>query len=73
VVGHELRKAREDKKLSQQEVALRARMDRAFISEIETGKLDPSVRSLFRLCGAIGIRPSTVLARVERKKYGYKR
>ncbi|MDB5296422.1 MAG: Helix-turn-helix domain [Phycisphaerales bacterium] len=60
-------------KLSQQEVALRARMDRAFISEVETGKLDPSVKSLFRLCAAIGVRASTILARVERKKYGYKR
>jgi transcriptional regulator with XRE-family HTH domain len=66
MLGEELRKAREAAGLTQQQVAARAQMDRAYVSEIERGKVSLSVERLFRLCEAIGIRPSVILARVER-------
>ena len=65
-LGDELRAARESAGLTQEALAAKAKMDRAYISEIERGKADPSVTSLIRLCQALGVRASTILARVER-------
>jgi transcriptional regulator with XRE-family HTH domain len=52
--------------MTQEELAAKARMDRAYISEIERGKASPSMDRLFRICRAMGVRASTILARVEK-------
>jgi transcriptional regulator with XRE-family HTH domain len=68
-LGDELRAARESAGLTQEALAAKAKMDRAYISEIERGKADPSITSLFRLCDAMGVRTSTIIARVERNAH----
>lgn len=40
-------------------------MDRTYISDIENDKVSPTVDMLERLCKALGVRPSVILARVE--------
>jgi transcriptional regulator with XRE-family HTH domain len=52
--------------MTQEALAAKARMDRAYISEIERGRASPSVDRLFQVCEALGVRPSTIIARVEK-------
>lgn len=40
-------------------------MDRTYISDIENDKVSPTVDMLERLCKALGVRASEMLARVE--------
>jgi len=54
-VGPALRALREKEGLSQEELAFRARLDRTYISGIERGRRNPSVRSLQRITDAIGV------------------
>lgn len=67
-LGDELRRARTDAGLTQEELAGKAKLDRAYISQLENDRKSPTVDTLFRLCRALGIKASTVLARVERTR-----
>jgi transcriptional regulator with XRE-family HTH domain len=48
-------------------LALRADVDRNYVSLIELGRNSPSVRLMFRLCDALDITPSDMLKDVERR------
>lgn len=62
-----LRRLRTQRKWSQTVLALRADVDRNYISLIELGRNSPSVRMVFRLCDALDITPSDLLKEVERR------
>lgn len=64
-LGEELRKARTEAGLTQEELARAAKLDRAYISQLENDHKSPTVDTLFRLCGALGVKASAVLAEVE--------
>jgi DNA-binding XRE family transcriptional regulator len=64
--GELLRKQRAHKKMSQDALAAKAGYERAFISLIERGKTNPSLRSIFDICTALDIRPSVFIRRVEK-------
>jgi transcriptional regulator with XRE-family HTH domain len=64
--GELLRKRRAEQKMSQDTLAAKAGYERAFISLIERGKTNPSLRSIFDICTALDIRPSVFLRRVEK-------
>ena len=66
MLGEELRRAREDAALTQEEVSFRANVDRSYISQLERDKKSPTLDLLFRLCDALGVKASTLVARVER-------
>ncbi len=66
-LGQALRRLRTARKWSQTDLALRADVDRNYISLIELGKNSPSVRMLFRICEAFDIAPSEFLRDVERR------
>jgi transcriptional regulator with XRE-family HTH domain len=53
--------------MSQDALAAKAGYERAFISLIELGKTNPSLRSIFDICTALDIRPSAFLRRVEKE------
>lgn len=59
--GKRLKKARTDKKLSVRALADIADMDFGNISEIETGKVNPSLTTIVLLAEALGINPCTLL------------
>jgi transcriptional regulator with XRE-family HTH domain len=65
--GLALRSQRIKRKWSQTELALRADVDRNYISLIELGKNSPSVRLLFRLCDALNLSPADLLRDVEKR------
>jgi len=63
--GELLRKHRLGRKMSQEALAARSGYERAFISLIELGKTNPSLRSIFDICGSLGVKPSAFIRQVE--------
>ena len=67
VFGEVVVEVRKQKKVSQEQLALRAEIDRTFMSKIERGKNQPSLDTIFAISQALDIAPSTLLALVEEK------
>ena len=65
--GQALRSLRTKRKWSQTDLALRAAVDRNYVSMIELGKSSPSLGMIYRLCDALDIRPSDVLKDVDKR------
>ena len=59
--GHVLRKLRLQKDLSQEELALRAGLDRAYPSLLESGRRQPTLTVLIALAKALDITPEDLL------------
>lgn len=68
MLGEELRKAREVAELTQEQLAFAAQVDRSYISQLERDLKSPTLEMLFRLCDALGVSPSEVVARVEQSR-----
>ena len=64
--GQLLRKHRLRRKMSQEALAAKSGYERAFISLIELGKTNPSLRSIFDICVSLQMKPSVFLRQVER-------
>jgi transcriptional regulator with XRE-family HTH domain len=65
--GQALRSLRTKRNWSQTDLALRADMDRSYVSLIELGRNSPSIRMLFQLCDALDITPSALIKDVEKR------
>jgi transcriptional regulator with XRE-family HTH domain len=66
VLGDELRKARIAAGLTQEELGFKADISRNYVSLLERGEKSPTVQILQRICKALGVRASTIIARIER-------
>ena len=66
MIGEELRKARQRAGLTQEELAYRAKLHRTYIGLLERDKRSPTLDVLFRLCEAMGVKPSRLIARIEK-------
>ena len=66
MLGDELRKARDEAKLTQEQLSFAAEIDRTYISQLENNKKSPTVDVLFRICKALGVSASEIIGRVER-------
>ncbi len=66
VFGQVLREQRISRQLSQEELALAADVDRTFVSQMERGIRQPTITTLMKLAGALGIQPSTLIIRMEK-------
>jgi transcriptional regulator with XRE-family HTH domain len=66
VLGSELRKARIAAGLTQEELAFKADISRNYVSLLELGEKSPTVQILLRVCKSLGVKASTIIARVER-------
>ena len=67
-LGDELRNARQEANMTQEQLAFAAGIDRTYVSQLENDHKSPTVDILFRLCDALGITASGLLARVERTR-----
>jgi transcriptional regulator with XRE-family HTH domain len=65
-LGTELRKARIAAKLTQEELAFKAGISRNYVSLLELGGKSPTVQMLLSICRALGVKASTIVARIER-------
>src|SRR5262245_34613499 len=54
-IGEKLRTIRQEHKISLRELAGRAEISASMLSQIETGKAFPSVRSLYDIASALGV------------------
>jgi len=63
--GKSLRKRRLTKLLTQENLALESNLSRAYISDIEMGKKDPSLFTIFKLANALRLKPSVLIDEVE--------
>lgn len=63
--GAELRKAREKAGLTQEELAFKAGVHRTYISLLERDIKSPTLNVLFRLCAAMGVCASKLIAKIE--------
>ena len=68
MLGDELRKARTEAQLTQEELSFAAEIDRTYVSQLERNLKSPTLDVLFRICDALKIRASELIARVERKR-----
>lgn len=63
--GLVLRHLRREAGLSQEQLALEAGIERNFVSLIERGINQPTIRVIFKLAGALKVDPSAMLKAVE--------
>lgn len=63
--GRVLRRLRKDAGFSQEKLALDAEIERNFVSLIERGVNQPTIRIIFKLAAALHTTPSQVLSLVE--------
>ncbi len=54
-LGERIRKLREDKEITQEEAAFRAKLDYSYYNQIEMGKRNPSVKALSRIAKTLGV------------------
>lgn len=64
-MGEAIREARKKAGLSQEQLALDAAVDRAFVSGAERGKRNVTLSNLLKLCRALDERPSALFKRFE--------
>jgi len=65
MLGELIRQARLDAGMTQEQLALRARVDRSYLSEIERNVRHPTVQMLLRLCQAIDTSAADIVRQLE--------
>jgi transcriptional regulator with XRE-family HTH domain len=65
MLGDELRRARQEKDLTQEQLSFAAEVDRTYISELENNRKSPTMDVLLRLCKALGVKASKLIAKIE--------
>ena len=63
IVGQNLRRIRTEKGLSQEELALRAGIDRTYISSLERGVYSATVTMVGKIADVLGVEPAELLKR----------
>ena len=64
-LGEILRQLRKERGLSQEELALGSGYHRTYISLLERGQKNPSLRTIFELAKALEVAPSEIVERVQ--------
>jgi transcriptional regulator with XRE-family HTH domain len=64
-LGAAVKARREELELTQEQLALRSELHQRWISNVETGKRNPSYASLRRLAAALDLTTSELIARAE--------
>ena len=59
--GENLRKLRKQAKINQEELAHRAGLDRTYVSGVERGERNVSLRNICKLAVALGVDPKAML------------
>lgn len=62
IVGTNVRKRRQERGLTQEQLAFAAEIDLTYVGGIERGRRNPSVLVLARLADALDVRPMDLLA-----------
>lgn len=71
--GTLLRELREQRGLSQAQLALESQLDQTFVSLLERGQRQPTLATLFALCDAMRVEPDIVVGKLAAARKGPKR
>ena len=63
--GKSLKSKRLSSNLSQEQLGLKSGLSRPYISELEMGKKDPSLFTIFKLADALKVNPSFFINEIE--------
>ena len=63
--GRILQKLRTERGLSQEKLGFESNYHRTYISQLERGQKNPSLKAIFRLARVLGIRPSEMIQKIE--------
>ncbi len=63
--GRAVREERQAQELSQEELGFRADLDRTYVSGVERGVRNPTLQTILRLAGGLGVRPSRLVQAAE--------
>ncbi len=63
--GRILQELRTERGLSQEELGFESNYHRTYISQLERGQKNPSLKAIFRLAEALSITPSEMIRRIE--------
>jgi transcriptional regulator with XRE-family HTH domain len=63
--GKVIKKLREQRKLSQQELADYSEVDRTYISDLERGLYYPTLNTIYKLAEVLKIKPHELIHRVD--------
>jgi len=63
--GKILKLRRNSVNLSQERLGLESGLSRSYISDLENGKKDPSLFTIFKLANALDLKPSALIGEVE--------
>jgi transcriptional regulator with XRE-family HTH domain len=61
ILGHNVRAWRKRRGMSQEELALECGMKRSYVSDLERGTRNPTVKAIARLAAALQIEPDALL------------
>jgi transcriptional regulator with XRE-family HTH domain len=61
ILGRNVRDARRKAGMSQEQLAFEAGMKRSYVSDLERGTRNPSVKAIGRLAAALGVEPPDLL------------
>lgn len=67
IFGEILRELRTKKGFTQQQLADYSGLDRSYISELENGKLQPSLETFFRLSYELKVKPKDFIDEIDKK------
>jgi len=65
MIGTEIRKARLQAGLTQEQLAFGASVSRNYVSLLELDQKSPTLKILFRVCKVLKVKPSKLVAKVE--------
>ena len=65
VFGKILQEIRRRSRLSQEDLGFESGYHRTYISQLERGQKNPSLKTLFQVAKALGVKPSQIIQRIE--------
>jgi len=65
--GRMLQELRTERGLSQEKLGFESNYHRTYISQLERGQKNPSLKAIFRLAEALGVKPSQMVRHVEER------
>jgi transcriptional regulator with XRE-family HTH domain len=66
--GRAIREIRHELGISQEELALRADIQRSYLGGIERGERNPSLTNIVKIAKTLEVAPSEILSRAEREE-----
>jgi len=65
LLGLNVRKYRKQRGMTQEQLGLETEMERSYVSDLERGTRNPSIRAVERLAKALGIEPHQLMMPIE--------